>query len=117
MPVDSHIRSGTKYLHLEIGKDIATGIAGYYTLLKEVRLPFNGREVLYIVGRAVLEASCCGTGDWTYATVPGYLVGWKTSTEAGLPASDIEPMLNEAEREEVQRIIQDKEFVEVVHFW
>lgn len=117
MPVDTHIRSGTKFLHLEIGKDIATGIAGYYTLLKEVRLPFKDREVLYVVGRAVLESSCCGTGDWTYATVPGYVVDWRSSVEAGLPATEIEPMLIEAEREQVRRIIEDTELVDVVHFW
>ena len=42
----------TKYMHLELGKDVEIGIAGYYTPEKEIRLEHNGREVLYVIGSA-----------------------------------------------------------------
>ncbi|MFC2060312.1 hypothetical protein ACFLTZ_04380, partial [Chloroflexota bacterium] len=58
-----------KYTHLELDEDIIC-IAGYYTPLKEVRLQYNNREVLYVIGQAVVDSSCCGTGSWGYALVP-----------------------------------------------
>lgn len=107
----------SNYVHFELGKDVATGIAGYYTPLKEVRLLFGGREILYVVGRAVLEASCCGTGNWVYATVPGYILRWHASSTGGLQASEVQPLTDADEREAVARIIEDTESVEVVTFW
>ena len=68
----------TQYTHLELGKDVMAGIAGYYTPQKEVRLQHNGREVLYVIGEVVVESDChdgaCSVGSWTYALVPGYVV-------------------------------------------
>lgn len=110
-------RPTAKYSHLELGKDIPAGIAGYYTPYKEVRLEFGGRQVLYVVGRAVLEASCCGTGNWIYATVPGFVASWHASESAGVPVSEVEPVTDESERQQVARIIEGAESVEVVTFW
>jgi hypothetical protein len=107
----------SEYAHLELGKDVATGIAGYYTPQKEVRLPFGGREILYVVGKAVLEASCCGTGNWVYATVPGYVLGWHSAKKGDLPLSEIQPVTDANEREAIARIIENAESVEVVTFW
>jgi len=108
----------TKYSHLELGKDVPTGIAGYYTPLREVRLPYNGREVLYVVGKAVLESSCCGTpGNWVYATVPGYVLEWQAEVENGLPVSRVLPVPGAGEREDIQRIISEGETVDLVMFW
>ena len=49
-----------RYTHLELGQTIEA-LAGYYTPLKEVRLKYRGREVLYVIGQMVVDASCCGT--------------------------------------------------------
>ncbi len=76
-----------EYTHTKLGEDVVCA-AGYYTPLKEVRLKHNDREVLYVVGRAVMESSCCGFGSLTYISVPGYIVSWQEKTnEAGLPVN------------------------------
>ena len=51
-------------------------IGGYYTIAKEEKLVYKDREVLYLVGYAVLDNSCCGPGGCGYAIVPGYIVDW-----------------------------------------
>jgi hypothetical protein len=117
MPLDSPATGvSTRFVHFDLGKDIATGIAGYYTPEKEVRLPYRGREVLYITGKAVLEASCCGTGTWVYATIPGYIERWHTSDELGRPVSEVRPIGDEGEREEIRKIIEDRELADLIQF-
>jgi len=50
--------------------------------------------------------------------VPGYLVGWKVSrNEKGEAVSEVEPIEDEKEREELRRIIRDTEKVDQVNFW
>ena len=108
----------TKYAHLELDNDIVAGIAGYYTPQKEVRLQYNGREVLYVIGQAVIESSCCGTGRWLYAVVPGYIVSWQnTKNEAGLLVSEVEPVRDDKAREKIRRIIETSENSSLISFW
>ena len=105
------------YTHLKINEDI-TCVAGYYTPLKEVRLPYNGREVLYVVGHAVIESSCCGVGSWGYVLVPGYILKWQSKTnQTGLPVSEVEPVLKEKARNDIRHIITAREAVSPVEFW
>ena len=54
------------YVHPLINQEI-TAIGGRYLLTKEVRLPFEGREALYVVGYAVVDNSCCGMGGMAFA--------------------------------------------------
>ncbi len=49
------------FLHPELNREI-TAIGGHYIWVKEGRLPFGDREVLYLVGYAVLDTTCCGVG-------------------------------------------------------
>ncbi len=108
----------TKYTHLELGTDVIAGIAGHYTPQKEVRLKHNGREVLYVIGQAVVEASCCGSGNWIYALVPGYVVSWQNAeNEAGWPVSEVESISDKKARENIRRIIQTTEDASVIEFW
>ena len=108
----------TKYTHMELGKDVAIGIGGYYTPQQEVKLKYNGREVLYVTGQAVVESSCCNTGTWTYAIVPGYIVNWQnTNNDTGLPVSEVEPIPDEETREKIRQIIQTKEAPSMIGFW
>ena len=111
--------AGTReYTHLKLGEDVAAGIAGYYTPGQEVRLSYNGREVLYVLGSAVVEAACCGVGNWGYVLVPGYIVKWQhKKSEAGLPVSEVAPISDEKTRDNIKQIIQSKETVAQVQFW
>ncbi len=108
-----------KYTHLELGKDVSIGIAGYYTPQREGKLEYNGKEVLYVIGRAVVESWCCGRpGNRTYAIVPGYIVNWQgTRDEEGLAVSEVEPILDKEAQSNIRRIIETKETVSPVEFW
>jgi hypothetical protein len=118
MTISTIIKTGIKYTHLELGKDIEIAIAGYYTPEREVRLPYKGREVLYVVGKAVVESSCCGTGSWIYAIVPGFIINWQyTRNEKGLPVSEVEPISDEAAQEKIRKLIEKNESAVMVGFW
>ncbi len=111
-----------EYTHLELGKDYATGISGYYIPQQEVRLKYDNREVLYVTGQAVIESGCgsgaCGTGSWGYVVVPGYIVNWQNKrNEAGLPVSEVEPITDEATRNNIKQIIQANEATLQISFW
>lgn len=106
-----------KYTHLELNRDIEAP-AGYYTPQKEVRLPHNGREVLYVISQAVVDSSCCGTADYRGALVPGYIVRWQEETnKEGIPVSDVEPITDKAVQDEIRKIIREREHVSQAEFW
>jgi len=106
-----------KYTHLELNEDI-TCIAGFYTPQKEVRLKYNNREVLYVTGQAVIESSCCGTGNWGYVLVPGYIVNWQNErNDTGLPVSEVEPISDEASQNNIRKIIKEVENISQIEFW
>ena len=116
MPSGTTQNTTVEFKHLEPGKDIPIGIAGYYVMFKEVRMPYKGREILYLTGKAVLEASCCGAGSWVYASVPGYIKGWHTAERDGMVFSEVESISDPAEREELNKIIQEREYLDIVYF-
>jgi len=108
----------TKYTHLPLGQEVEMGISGYYIPQQEKRLSYEGREVLYVVGQAIVESSCCGTGNWKYVIVPGYLAGWQTGkNEAGLAVSDVEPIRDDETRAKLRRLIEKAEDSALFGFW
>ena len=107
----------TQYTHLELNQDIKA-VAGYYTPLKEVRLSYNGQEVLYVVSQAIVDASCCGTSDFSYALVPGYIIRWQPETNKdGLPISEVEPISDRTAQGKIRKLIQETEHVSQTEFW
>jgi len=107
----------SEYVHLEIDKEVET-FAGFYAPRKEVRLKHNGRELLYIIGQAVVESSCCGTGSFGYAIVPGYLLAWKNKrSEKGLPISEVESLSDEGAKREIAKLIEESEGITNIDFW
>ena len=112
-----------KYTHLEIDKEVPAGISAYYVPQKEVRLKYNDREVLYVIGHAEIETACCcggscGPNSWKYSVVPGYLLKWQNEqSESGLPVSEVEPIADEKVRNNIRQIIQDNEGNPRIDFW
>ena len=106
-----------EYVHLQQGED-QQGLAGYYTPLKELRLEINGREVLGVIGISVVESACCGGGIFGYATVPGYILGWKEKTnDNGLAVSRVEPVTDETVKREVSAKIRETESIFNIDYW
>lgn len=111
-----------KYAHLPLNKDVEA-LAGYYTPEKEVRMTYNGRQILYVTGHVVVEATCCvnstcNAANYWYATVPGYVVGWQTGTSAeGLPVTEVEIIKDADVQNAIRDIIFKNESVARVDFW
>ena len=106
-----------KYTHQQLNREVYS-ISGFYTPLKEVRLKYDSREVLYVMGDVVIESSCCGVGSWAYILVPGYIVNWQNEkNEAGLPVSEIEPILDEVSQNNIKKIISEAEDISRIEFW
>lgn len=104
------------YVHRELDEEVAA-IGGRYFLTAEARLPFRHREVLYLLGWAVFDTTCCGAGGCSYALVPGFIVDWKTGrNEEGLDVSVVEPIRDRSMRDAVRILIENKESVQQVTF-
>ena len=112
-----------EYVHQELEQEL-TVPSGYYILFKELRLPYDGREVLCITGVGVLECSACtgfsivaGRGG-EYALVPGYIVSWHyKQNESGLPVSEVEPITDEKTKREIASGIRKTEHIDNIEFW
>jgi hypothetical protein len=59
------------YAREDLGREIEAP-SGYYQPMEEAWLEVQGRKVLYVLGMACIEASCCGVGSWSYLRVEGY---------------------------------------------
>jgi hypothetical protein len=104
------------FVHPELGREV-TAIGGHYVFIKEIRLPYLGREILYFVGYAVLDSSCCGVGGCAYVLVAGFIRQWKYKTDQNDGSnSRVEPIRDEAIQKEVRRLIQQREMVQQVTF-
>ncbi len=107
---------GTNFIHYPLNQEI-TAIGGHYLFIKEVRLPYQGREVLYRVAFATIDRSCCGVGGLGYALVPGFISGWHTArTRDGLPISHVEPITARGVRQKIEILIKRREMVQQVNF-
>ena len=106
-----------QYVHLPLGQDVEF-MAGYYTLTEEGRLPCDGREVLYAVGQAKVESSCCGSASFRFVNVPGYVVAWHSQRDAkGTPVSEVEPIEAAEERRAIQAILEERYPLSQINLW
>jgi hypothetical protein len=106
-----------RYTHQELNRDIEAP-AGYYTPKKEVRLPYNGREVLYVLSQAVIDSSCCGTADYQTVLVPGYIVNWQSAkNKDSIPVTEVEPITDKSVQRKIRKLIRDTEQVTRTEFW
>jgi hypothetical protein len=104
------------YIHPVLNEEIRT-ISGHYILSRENRLPFNHRQVLYFIGGALADSSCCGTGGCAFVWVPGYIRQWKYKLDPdNLSVTQVEPIRNKNDQEELRLLIKEKEQVQQVNF-
>lgn len=104
------------YVHQSLNEEI-TAIGGHYRLVKEARLPYRGREILYLVGHAAFDTTCCGPGGCAYALVPGFVISWRSGeTEDGLATSLLEPIRDPGIQNDIRQLIERIETVQQVIF-
>lgn len=104
------------FIHPVLNEEIRT-ISGRYVLSQEKRLAYGGREVLYYIGCAVVDSSCCGPGGCVYARVAGYIESWKYKMNPDNSwVSRVEALRDRTDQEKLQRLIREKEPVQQVNF-
>ena len=97
-----------EYVHQEIGEEIRS-VAGYYMVLEEGLLEYNGREVLYLVQAAEVDTSCCGPGGMGYLYVPGYIRSLKSrKNQTGLWLSEVDRIKDEGERRDIEKLLMQQ---------
>ena len=95
------------YLHREIGKEIRSISAGL-TVLEEVRLTHEGRDLLCVLSAGVIDNACCGAGGCLLIEVPGYVFSWKSEKrEAFQEVSQVIPIEGEDEKKEITAILNN----------
>lgn len=104
------------FAHPRLGQEV-TAIGGHYVFGKEIRMRFRTREILYLVGYAVLDSTCCGVGGVAYVLVAGFIQDWKyKKNQTDDAISRIELIRDLSIQKEVSRIIRQKEMVHQIAF-
>ena len=104
------------FAHPQLGREV-TAIGGHYVFSQEIRMPFYSREILYFVGYAVLDSTCCGVGGVAYVLVAGFIEQWKyKKNQDNVFVSKVEPIRDQRVQKEAQSLIQKKEMVFQVTF-
>jgi hypothetical protein len=98
----------TTYIPEDFGTEVVAP-SGYYQPIKEELIDFDGRQVLYVLGSACIEASCCGIGSWAYVRVEGYVVGEEdVSDENGGKATQIDTITAEGDKAAIGALLLEK---------
>lgn len=106
-----------KHVHQPLNVEIRS-IGGYYKVLEEGVLDFEGRKALYVVMGAHVDTSCCGAGGLGYITVPGFVTAWKSvKNEDGLPVSEVACIRDSAARNKLKAELRNKyPYITVIDF-
>lgn len=92
-------------------------IGGYYLLTKEVRISVNNRDVFYVTGCAAADTSCCGSGGFAFANVPGYILSWKEDKNPdGLFVSAVVNITDAKTQKDIIEIIKKNEGIAQINF-
>ncbi|MDY6935798.1 MAG: hypothetical protein SVZ03_16460 [Spirochaetota bacterium] len=104
------------FVHPHLNEEILS-ISSHYVFLKEVRYPYNGKEILYYTGYSVTDKSCCGIGGSSFSYVPGFIINWHTKqNENGDFISEIEPIRDDNTMREISKLLKQKEICTQVNF-
>jgi hypothetical protein len=98
----------TEHIHQPPGTEVQA-IGGHYTILEEGRMNHGGRILLYWVGVAVVDRSCCGTGGCRFVHVPGYVTAWHNRTRPdSLPVSTVEPVADQSDQRVIKALLDQQ---------
>lgn len=104
-----------EFRHPRIGEEIEA-IGGHYLFTKEEIFDHPSGPILYMVGCAVTDRSCCGAAGCGYAVVAGYVVSLgHAGQKNNAPVSILNPIPPE-HHEPIAREIRHREGVGQVQF-
>jgi len=95
------------FTHPRLGQEVQTQ-GGYYVPREEHLMLHKGREVVYVLGHAVVEASCCGSSAWTYIQVPGFLIRRSVLGDSASSVSEVETIEDDEDRDAVRETLLAK---------
>jgi hypothetical protein len=82
---------------------------GYYQPMEAAVLEFAGKLLLYTLGSACIEASCCGKGSWNYVRVEGYVAkGGPEWTLGGSEPVEIDTIEDTQEQAAIAKLLAEK---------
>lgn len=103
------------FVHPLLNKEVYA-IGGHYVFVKEDLFPHRNGDILYLVGYALADTSCCGPAGCGYAVVAGHVVSLHyRRTDDDRLISVITPV-DEHLYHEVSEAVAHKEGVGQVHF-
>ncbi len=106
----------SEYVHVPLNQQNQS-ISGNFTLEKEGRIQFSGKEILYVVGMGIVDTSCCGMTGGRYALSPGFIVNWHyRKNKEGLWISEVSPVMDTGWQNQIRDLIKDIEIVSQVNF-
>jgi hypothetical protein len=82
---------------------------GYYQPMEAGVLEFAGKPLLYTLGSACIEASCCGKGSWNYVRVEGYVAeGGPEWRPGGSDTVEIDTIEGTQEQAAIAKLLAEK---------
>ena len=104
------------FIHPPLGCEVRA-ISGRTEFLREAVVSVRGREVLFLVGAAMADSTCCGEGGVGYALVAGRLLEDRGQDPGGRRKSLVEPVTGEKDQRDIEAAIRALEPVAQVIFW
>lgn len=91
-------------------------VSGHYTVDEEAIMSLDGRDILYFLGYACLDTSCCGPYGDRFALVAGEVVGHRANAEDA-PLSHVTPLTEPEDQDRLRAWLGDHHDVRDVRFW
>ncbi len=105
-----------EYVHLKLDEEIKS-ISGHMKFHEEKRMPYNGKELLYLTGYSSTDSTCCGVGAVVFSYVPGFIVKWHSKTsEDGNPISEVDTVTDEKDMKEITKLLLENKTCTQVNF-
>jgi hypothetical protein len=108
------------YVYTHLPEDSDIGFDGRSYSIKEGILEYRGRKLLYLNAEASAVSFC----DRSYAyhlgsiNVKGYVVRWKFgANEKNEMLSELEPINDETEKQEIAKLLRTNQNISAVHFF
>ena len=106
-----------RYVHFPLNEEIRS-IGGYYKVLEEGVVDFEGKKVLYSLKGAHFDTSCCTVRGLGLVSIAGYVVSWKSSeSEQGYPVTEVKHVTDAEARKRIKALLKQRfSYIEVFDF-
>jgi hypothetical protein len=97
-----------EYIH-KLPGDEGIDLPWAYSMIEEGRLINDGKEFIFVIGKAVAGSVCIGSGSLRFIHVPGYIVSWQKKPDNDLrPISIVNPVNIDEDQTQIKKILAEK---------